>query len=272
MLQGKRLVISGVANGDSLAALVAERALSQGAEVVLAAFPRDLEGARDVARTWPGTEVVPVDATVPDDLATLAGHLRSRWGGVDGILHAIAFAPRPALSSVLGVPAAAVELAFTTSVWTYAAFAELLAEMAPVSGGSLVGLDFDSARAWPVYNWMGPCKAALRSLNTYLARDLGPAGIRANLVAAGPLHTRAASGIPDFAALTEAWEEQAPMAWDPHDGSSVADAVCFLLSDAGRGITGDVVHVDGGMHAAATWRRAGTAHGLPVASDVAAGA
>lgn len=113
-------------------------------------------------------------------------------------------------------------------------------------------LDFDSARAWPVYNWMGPCKAALRSLNDYLARDLGAGRVRANLVAAGPLRTRAASGILDFEVLVDSWSRQTPLPWDPTDASSVADAVCFLLSDLSRSITGEVLHVDGGFHAMAT--------------------
>lgn len=128
-----------------------------------------------------------------------------------------------------------------TSVWTYAALGRLLRRLAPSSAASLVGLDFDSARAWPVYNWIGPCKAALRSLHGYLAHDLGAMGARANLVAAGPLRTRAASGISDFEVLVDSWDRQAPLAWDPTDASAVADAVCFLLSDLARAIAGEVL-------------------------------
>jgi enoyl-[acyl-carrier protein] reductase I len=196
--------------------------------------------------------VVALDATSEDDLAALEEIVRQRWGYLDGALHAIAFAPQAALGGVMNVPAAQVEMAVRTSVWTYAAFGHLLYRLAPPSGASLVGLDFDSARAWPVYNWMGPCKAALRSLNGYLARDLGPRRVRSNLVAAGPLRTRAASGIPDFEVLVESWEGQEPLVWDPTDPSGVADAVCFLLSDLARSITGEVLHVDGGFHAMAT--------------------
>lgn len=119
-------------------------------------------------------------------------------------------------------------------------------------GGGIVGLDFDADdRAWPTHNWMGVCKAALRSTARYLARDLGPAGIRVTLVAAGPLHTRAASGIPGFHHLTEAWESAAPLRWDPDDPEPVADVVCFLLSDMARLVTGEIVHADGGFHAMA---------------------
>jgi meromycolic acid enoyl-[acyl-carrier-protein] reductase len=102
---------------------------------------------------------------------------------------------------------------------------------------------------------MGVCKAALESVNRYVARDLGPRGVRSNLVAAGPLHTRAAAGIPEFERLTEAWAERSPMPWDPSDAGPVADTVCFLLSDLGRGVTGEIVHVDGGYHAMAAGLR-----------------
>jgi len=253
VLDRKRLLVSGVATGDSIAAAVAQRALLSGAEVLVTAFPKDLAAAEAVVATFPKpTMVVALDATSEDDLVALEEIVRQRWGYLDGALHAIAFAPQAALGGVMDVPAAQVEMAVRTSVWTYAAFGHLLYRLAPPSGASLVGLDFDSARAWPVYNWMGPCKAALRSLNGYLARDLGPRRVRSNLVAAGPLRTRAASGIPDFEVLVESWEGQAPLVWDPTDPSGVADAVCFLLSDLARSITGEVLHVDGGFHAMAT--------------------
>jgi len=253
VLDRKRLLVSGVATGDSIAAAVAQRALLSGAEVLVTAFPKDLAAAEAVVATFPKpTMVVALDATSEDDLVALEEIVRQRWGYLDGALHAIAFAPQAALGGVMDVPAAQVEMAVRTSVWTYAAFGHLLCRLAPPSGASLVGLDFDSARAWPVYNWMGPCKAALRSLNGYLARDLGPRRVRSNLVAAGPLRTRAASGIPDFEVLVESWEGQAPLVWDPTDPSGVADAVCFLLSDLARSITGEVLHVDGGFHAMAT--------------------
>ena len=253
MLKGKRLLISGIATGDSIAAAVAERALLAGAEVLMAAYPRDVAAAEAVAATFSRpVAVVAVDATSEDDLVTLEKEVRLRWGRLDGVLHAIAFATQSALGGVMDVSAGDVEMAMRTSVWTYAAFGRLLRQLAPPSGASLVGLDFDSTRAWPVYNWMGPCKAALGSLNGYLARDLGAIGVRANLVAAGPLRTRAASGIPDFEVLVDSWERQAPLAWDPTDASGVADAVCFLFSDLARSITGEVLHVDGGFHAMAT--------------------
>ncbi len=256
VLAGKRLVISGIATGDSIAAAVAERALLAGAEVLVAAYPRDVTAAQAVVAAFPRpAEVIAVDATSEGDLAALEEEVRHRWGHLDGMLHAIAFAPQAALGGLMDVPSADVEMAIRTSVWTYAAFGRLLHRLAPPEGASLVGLDFDSGRAWPVYNWMGPCKAALRSLNGYLARDLGEIRVRANLVAAGPLRTRAASGIPDFEVLVDSWDRQAPLVWDPSDPSVVADAVCFLLSDLARSISGEVLHVDGGFHAMATCLR-----------------
>ena len=256
MLSGKRLLITGIATRDSIAAAAAERALLAGAEVLVAAYPRDMVAAEQVVATFPrSVALVAADATSEDDLLTLEEDVRHRWGHLDGVLHAIAFAPQAALDSVMDTSSADVEMAMRTSVWTYAALGRLLHRLAPPEGASLVGLDFDSARAWPVYNWMGPCKAALRSLNGYLARDLGAIGVRANLVAAGPLRTRAASGIPDFEVLVNRWDRQAPLAWDPTDASTVADVACFLLSDLARAITGEVLHVDGGFHAMATCLR-----------------
>lgn len=253
MLHGKRLLVSGVATRDSIAAAVVERACRAGAQVVVATYPRDVPAAQEALALLPEPPaVLAVDATSERDLVAVEDELRRRWGHLDGAVHAIAFAPRTALGTVMEAPAGDVEMAMRTSVWTYAAFGRLLHRLAPPSGASLVGLDFDSARAWPVYNWMGPCKAALRSLNGYLARDLGAVGARANLVAAGPLRTRAAAGIPDFEVLVDRWSRQAPLAWDVTDASGVADAICFLLSDLARSITGEVLHVDGGMHAMAT--------------------
>lgn len=253
LLDGKRLLLTGVARADSIALAVAHRAIDHGAEVVLAVFPRDLEAAEEVVENLPKDPlaVIPADLTSPGDLADLERAVAGVTPHLDGALHAVAFAPASALSSVLDVEPGAVELAFRTSTYSYASLAGLLARLAPPTGASLVGLDFDSARAWPLYNWMGPCKAALRSLNQYLARDLGPAGIRSNLVAAGPLCTRAAGGIPDFDRLLRAWDQTAPLGWDPRDPGPVADATCLLFSDLARSITGEVLHVDGGSHAIA---------------------
>ena len=253
MLRDKRLLITGVATTDSIAYAVAERALLMGAHVTLAAPPRDFERCREVADLLPrGAHAVCADLTKDEDLDRLRGHLSCAYGTVDGALHAAAFAPAAAAGGARGAAGQeAIELAFRTRTWSLAGHARAVAPLFPAGGGSLVGLTFHSDGAWPTYNWMGVCKAALEATNRYLARDLGASGGRANLVAAGPLHTRAAGGIPGFDLLLDAWAERAALTWDAHDAGPVADAVTFLLSDLARAITGEVLHVDGGFHAMA---------------------
>jgi len=253
MLDGKKILVTGVVNDDSIAFAVARRAMDLGADVVLTAFDRDRAMTEETARRLPSpVDVLELDVTVPEHFDALGDQLLDRWGRLDGALHAVAFAPRAALAgSFLDADLDSVQRAFATSTYSYAALARLVARLAPPSGASLVGLDFDAAGAWPVYNWMGVCKAALEAASRYVARDLGGSGVRSNLVAAGPLVTRAASGIPEFERLTGAWAGRSPMAWDPADPAPVADAVCYLLSDLARSVTGEILHVDGGYHAMA---------------------
>jgi enoyl-[acyl-carrier protein] reductase I len=168
---------------------------------------------------------------------------------VDGAVHAVAFAPPDALGGgFLETPAESALEAFRTSAFSLKALAAALGPLMP-RGGSVVGLTFDGSVAWPVYDWMGVSKAALEAVSRYLARDLGGRGVRANLVAAGPVSTPAAGGIPGFDRLAGLWGAQAPLGWDPSDPAPVADAVCFLLSDLARGVSGEILHVDGGFHA-----------------------
>lgn len=253
LLAGKRLLLTGVVNTDSIAFATATAALANGAEIVLSSLGRDLDAAQLAAESLSGdVEVVEADLTDAEHLRRLTDHLDQRWGRLDGALHAVAFAPREALAGdFLAAGSEAAGRAFQTSTHSYASLAAVVDALAPERGGSIVGLDFDAAGAWPVYNWMGVCKAGLEAVNRYVARDLGPRRIRSNLVAAGPVHTRAAGGIPDFERLTDAWELQSPLPWDPKDGAPVADTVCFLLSDLARMISGEIVHVDGGYHAMA---------------------
>ncbi|MFP5218758.1 MAG: SDR family oxidoreductase [Actinomycetes bacterium] len=250
MLDDARLLVTGVVTTDSLAFATARRAQQLGATVVLTALPRVRALAEEAAAELPRpVQVLPADLTSPEDLAAVSDAVRAELGGLDGALHAVAFAPKAALTSFLDAPSDAVEVAFRTSVHTYASLARTLRDLAPADGASLVGLHFEASRAWPVYEWMGVCKAALVAANQYVARDLAESGCRANLVAAGPLHTRAASGIDGFEHLLRSWEVQSPLPWDPTDAAPVADAVCWLLSDQSRMVTGTVVQVDGG-HAA----------------------
>jgi len=250
LLAGKRLVITGVVTRQSIAFAVAERAQRDGAEIVLTSFGRARRLTERAARRLPSPPpVLEFDASRPDDYPRLAAAVGDTLGSVDGVLHAIAFAPEDALGgSFLATPAPSAELAFRVSAWSLAGMA---AALRPVLArpASLVALDFDASVAWPVYDWMGVAKAALESTARYLARYLGPDGVRVNLVSAGPIRTVAASGIPGFSSLAEMWGRQAPLGWDVGDAGPVADTVRFLLSDLARAISGEIIHVDGGYHA-----------------------
>ena len=252
LLEGKRFLITGVLTKGSIAYSVAERAQQEGAEIVLTGFGRTRRMTERAAARLPSPpDVLELDVNNSDDFAALASDLSSRWGALDGALHAIAFAPGDALGgNFMSAPAESAALAFQTSAYSFKALAEsLLPLLSSNEGGSLVGMDFDASVAWPVYDWMGVAKAALESVSRYLARDLGPAGVRVNLVSAGPIETPAAGGIPGFDGLASLWGEQAPLGWDTGDPGAVADTVLFLLSDLSRRITGEIVHVDGGFHA-----------------------
>ncbi len=250
ILEGKRLVITGVITKDSIAWHVASRALTEGASVVLTSFGRARRMTERAAkRLSTEVEVLELDVNKPSDLDELTSSLRDRWGGVDGVLHAIAFAPEDALGGrFMTTPAESAAAAFQTSAFSFKALAAAV-EPLMSSGATIVGLDFDATVAWPIYDWMGVAKAALESVSRYLARDLGPRGIRVNLVSAGPLGTVAARGIPGFEQLAALWQEQAPLGWNVEDPAPVADTICFLLSDYARAISGEIVHVDGGFHA-----------------------
>jgi len=254
MLDGKRLLITGVVNRESIAFEVARQAQEAGAEVVLTSFGRVRRMTERTAQRLPQPpDVLELDVNNPDDIEAVAADLRERWGGLDGILHAIAFAPEDALGGrFLETPPESAEVAFRTSAYSLKALAATLADLFPDDGGSIVGMDFDASVAWPVYDWMGVAKAALEATSRYLARDLGPRGVRVNLVSAGPLGTLAARGIPGFGDLASAWQRQAPLGWDVENPAPVAAAVLFLLSDHARAITGEILHVDGGFHAMGT--------------------
>jgi meromycolic acid enoyl-[acyl-carrier-protein] reductase len=238
-LEGKKLVITGVVNRESIAYEVARQAQEAGAEVVLTSFGRVRRMTERSASKLDGPpEVLELDVNNPDDLSALADDLRERWGRVDGVLHAIAFAPEDALGgNFLQTPPESAEVAFRTSAYSFKALAVALADLYPEEGASLVGLDFDATVAWPVYDWMGVAKAALEATSRYLARDLGPRGVRV---------------IPGFGDLATAWQRQAPLGWNTDDPGPVAGAIVFLLSDLARGVTGEILHVDGGFHAMGT--------------------
>lgn len=262
ILDGRRILVTGVVNRHSIAYAIAERAQRQGAEVLLTSFGRMRRmTARAAARLDPAPDVLELDVNRDEDLAALRDEVRERWGGLDGAVHAIAYAPPDALGgNFLGAPRESAKAAFETSAYSLKALAEAIAPLmgadstagngagAPHAGGSMVALDFDASIAWPAYDWMGVSKAALESVGRYLARDLGQTGVRVNLISAGPISTPAASGIPGFSDLAGLWSQGAPLGWDSADATGVADAVLFLLSDMSRAISGEIVHVDGGFH------------------------
>ncbi|MCP9488368.1 MAG: enoyl-ACP reductase FabI [Solirubrobacteraceae bacterium MAG38_C4-C5] len=251
MLNGKRLVMTGVLTKDSIAFHAAQRAQELGAEIVLSSFGRQRRMTERAAKGLdPVPDVLELDVNSEADLVALHEELSGRWGSVDGVLHAIAFAPPDALGgNFLTTPPDSAAQAFLTSAYSLKSLSESLLPLMESQGGGVVGLDFDASVAWPVYDWMGVAKAALEAVSRYLARDLGPHGVRVNLVSAGPIETLAAGGIPGFEQLAGTWRDQAPLGWDAADPGPVADAVCFLLSDLARGISGEIVHVDGGFHA-----------------------
>jgi enoyl ACP reductase len=248
LLADKRVLITGVLNDASMAFSVARRAQEEGAEVILTSFGRAMSLTQRAARRLP-TEptIVELDVTDSSHLDALA----ERVGGhLDGVLHAIGFAPESCLGGgFLTAPWQDVAVAVQVSAYSLKALAVACRPMM-TSGGSIVGLDFDNSRvAWPVYDWMGVAKAAFESTARYLARDLGPEGIRVNLVAAGPIRTIAARSIPGFEQFEDAWDLRAPLGWNVKDPAPVGAACVALLSDLFPATTGEVIHVDGGYHA-----------------------
>jgi len=250
ILEHKRVVVTGVLNDASIAYSVARLAQQEGAEVVLTSFGRARGITERVARRLPRpADVLTLDVTSPEDHAELAASLKERWGSLDGAVHAVGFAPETCLGGDFLRPGWG-DVATTLQVSAYS-LASLAGALAPLmtNGGSVVALDFDARQAWPAYDWMGVAKAALESCARYLARDLGAAGIRVNLVAAGPVRTLAAKSIPGFERFEEVWRERAPLGWDVRNPEPVARAVVALLSDWFPATTGEMVHVDGGFHA-----------------------
>ena len=257
LLTGKRLLITGVLTDASIAYGVAQTALDEGAVIVLTGAGRGLSLTERVSRklrlpvgTEP-VEVLELDITSAEQMDAVVARLTEKWGALDGCLHAIGFAPQSCLGDdFFAASWDDVATAVQISTYSYSVLAKGLRPLFQAAGGgALVGLDFDATVAWPAYNWMGIAKAGLESLNRYLARELGPDGVRVNLVAAGPLKTLAAKSIPGFSKFEDVWTEKAPLGWDVNDSSAVAKACCALLSDWFPMTTGTMVHVDGGFRA-----------------------
>lgn len=258
LVDDKRFLITGVLTDASLAFAVAQLAQAEGAEVVLTGAGRGLSLTKRTARKLAQpADVLELDVTVPEQLSAVRNELERRWGGLDGVLHAIAFAPPSCLGGeFLDAPWEDVSVALNVSAYSLKALA---AEMAPLmasdgsgdrpGGGSVVGLTFDATVAWPAYDWMGVAKAAFESTARYLARELGPQNIRVNLISAGPIRTMAAKSIPGFAAFEDAWQQRSPLGWNLTDHAAVARSTLALMSDWFDATTGEIIHVDGGFHA-----------------------
>ena len=249
LLDGKRLLITGVITDSSIAFHAARVAQEEGATVVLTGFGRMSLVERIAKRLPQPAPVIELDATNDEHLASLADSVREHVDGLDGVLHSIAFAPPSCLGAdFLAAPWSDVNTAVQVSAFSLKSLAGACLPLMS-GGGSIVGMDFDARVAWPAYDWMGVSKAALESVTRYLARELGSRGIRVNLVSAGPLRTMAAKSIPGFALMENSWDDRAPLGWDVNDATPVAKSICALLSDWLPATTGSMIMVDGGVHA-----------------------
>ena len=264
LLDGKKLLITGVLTDDSLAYAAARAAQEWGAEILLTNVGKGVRLTEKVARRLPRPpDVMQMDVNNPDDIGAVGEELTSRWGRVDGVLHGIAFAPQDALGgNFLTAPWESVSTAFQTSAYSLKALTTGLLEPLKVAGAdggaSVVSLTFDARFAWPIYDWMGVAKAGLEAVTRYLARDLGEFNIRVNTVSAGPIRTMAGKSIPGFDAISGAWGHRAPLAWSLTDATPVGQMCAFLLSPWASMTTGEMIHVDGGYHALGADFKAGS--------------
>lgn len=251
LLEDKRILVTGVLSPQSIAFAAAQVAQEQGAEIVLTGVGKGMGLTEKTAKRLPTpADVLEMDVNDAAQVEAVRAELESRWGRLDGILHAIAFAPKDALGgNFLTTEWDSVALALRTSAFSLKALTVGLLPLMEGREASVVAIDFDATVAWPIYDWMGVSKAGLEAVTRYLARDLGDKRVRVNCVAAGPLKTIAAKGIPGFQAIADAWVRQAPLGWDVFDPTPVGEAAAFLFSDLSRTITGEILHVDGGFHA-----------------------
>jgi enoyl-[acyl-carrier protein] reductase I len=255
LLDGKKLLITGVLTDDSIAFSAAKVAQEQGAEILLTNVGKGVRLTAKVARKLPTEpDVLQMDVNNPDDVAAVAEEVSRRWGRLDGALHSIGFMPQDALGGhFLDAPWESVAFGFQTSAYSLKALTVGLLEPLKVAGAdggaSVVSLTFDGRYAWPIYDWMGVAKAGLEATARYLARDLGEYNIRVNTVSAGPIRTMAGKNIPGFDAISGAWSARAPLDWSLTDATPVGQMCAFLLSGMASMTTGEMIHVDGGYHA-----------------------
>ncbi|MFI9624024.1 enoyl-ACP reductase FabI [Streptomyces sp. NPDC052042] len=248
ILDGKRILVTGVLMESSIAFHAAKVAQEQGAEVILTAFPRPTLTERIAKKLPKPAKVIELDVTNTEHLDRLADLVRDELGSLDGVVHSIGFAPQDALGgNFLNTPFESVATAMHVSAFSLKSLA-MACKPLMNEGGSIVGLTFDAQFAWPQYDWMGPAKAALEATSRYLARDLGKDNIRCNLVSAGPLSSMAAKSIPGFSDLAKVWDSRSPLNWDMADPEPAGRGIVALLSDFFPKTTGEIVHIDGGVH------------------------
>ena len=248
ILDGKRILVSGVLMESSIAFHTAKVAQEQGAEIILTAFPRPTLTERIAKKLPKPAKVIELDVTNSEHLDRLAGLVREELGSLDGVVHSIGFAPQDALGgNFLNTPFESVSTAMHVSAFSLKSLA-MACKPLMSQGGSIVGLTFDAQFAWPQYDWMGPAKAALEATSRYLARDLGKDGIRCNLISAGPIGSMAAKSIPGFSELADVWNHRSPLEWNMADPEPAGRGVVALLSDFFPKTTGEIIHVDGGVH------------------------
>ncbi|WP_419993820.1 enoyl-ACP reductase FabI [Streptomyces boninensis] len=249
ILEGKKILITGVLMESSIAFHAAKLAQEQGAEIILTAFPRPTLTERIAKKLPKPTTVLELDVTNEEHMAGLADKVQAELGGLDGLLHSIGFAPQDALGgNFLDTPFESVATAMNVSAYSLKSLTMALKPLM-TDGGSVVGMTFDAQFAWPQYDWMGPAKAALEATSRYMARYLGPDDIRVNLVSAGPIGSMAAKSIPGFSDLASVWDDRSPLSWDLKDPEPAGKAIVALLSDWFPKTTGEIIHVDGGLHA-----------------------
>src|SRR3954447_25516695 len=250
LLDGKRLLVTGVITDASIAFSIARLAQQEGATVVLTGFGRMSLVERVAKRLPEAPLVVELDVSNQEHLDSLADRVREHVDGLDGVVHSIGFAPASCLGGgFLDTPWEDVATAVQVSAYSLKSLAVATLPLFPETRGATVGLGFDARFAWPGYDWMGVAKAGLESTSRYLARELGGRHIRVNLVAAGPIRTMAAKSIPGFSTFEDAWDGRAPLGWDNSNAEPVARSILALLSDWFPATTGELIHVDGGFHA-----------------------
>jgi enoyl-[acyl-carrier protein] reductase I len=255
LLRDNRILVTGVLTDDSLAFGIAKRALEEGATLALSGFGRGTSITRRTAKKLGDVgDIIELDVTDPAQIDAAVDEVTTRFGRLDGLVHAIGYAPPSCLGEgMFAAPFSDVAIAMHASTYSLAAlvgaFRPLLQKSEALGGASVVALDFDGSRAYPLYDWMGVMKAALESLGRYLAREVGADKIRVNMLAAGPVRTMAAKSIPGFSLFEDTWSDRAPLGWDVRDASAVADTAVALLSPLLRATTASIIHVDGGAHA-----------------------